>query len=121
MLLQMKGYKALQQQQIQAFQSYLKQAIILENKTNYPTGPPKIILPSFEQYGLWLLENKQFAEACAQFDKALLRMPKRSQSLVGKMRALRALNQASKALEVQHEIEQLFMEADSSAQMVLGL
>ena len=48
-------------------------------------------------------------------------MPKRSQSLVGKMRALRALNQASKALEVQHEIEQLFMEADSSAQMVLGL
>lgn len=114
MLLQIKGYKALLNQQIQLFESYLKQAVRIENQTNYPTGPPQITFPSFEQYGLWLLENKQLIEACAQFDKALLRMPKRSQSLEAKMRALRLLNQPLKALEIQQELKQLYAQADPS-------
>lgn len=116
---QIEGLKALLEDDQQLFEAKMKQATEIEELTNFPTGPPSITKPSFEQYGEWLLENKRYAEAIVQFDKALLRMPRRSKSLKGKFTALKALNQASEVAEVQNELQTIYAQADSGVKQFL--
>ena len=52
-----------------------------------PSGPPEPVKPSHELYGEVLLEVGQAEEAKRQFEKALLRMPNRTASLLGAARA----------------------------------
>ena len=109
---QMQGMVALLEGDEAHFETYMKEAVALENQTDFPAGPPTITKPSFEQYGEWLLERGQYEKAIAQFDKALHRMPRRSKSLMGKMTALEQLDQADEAAQIQEELESIFAKAD---------
>jgi len=109
---QINGMKALIQGKDDLFEANMKKAVSLENQTNNPAGPPRITQPSYEQYGEWLLAQGKYDEAIVQFDNALLRMPRRSKSLMGKMAALTALDQGEKAKMVQDELESIFAQAD---------
>jgi tetratricopeptide (TPR) repeat protein len=109
---QVRGMIALIEGDQDRFETYMKEAVALEDQTDFPAGPPTITKPSFEQYGEWLLEQGQYDEAVAQFDKALHRMPRRSKSLMGKMTALQELKQDEEAAQIQEELESIFAKAD---------
>lgn len=109
---QIKGLKALIEGKEDLFETHMKEAVALENQTNYPAGPPRITKPSFEQYGEWLLDKGNYTEAIEQFDKALLRMPRRSKSLLGKMNALKALDKNAEAELVREELKTIMAQAD---------
>lgn len=109
---QMQGLIAMIEGDDEQFESCMKKAVALEDQTNYPTGPPTITKPSFEQYGEWLLKQGNYAEAIKQFDQALKRMPRRSKSLMGKMTALKALDQNDEAELVQNELKSILAQAD---------
>jgi len=110
---QLEGMEARLKKNPELFEAKMKKATELENLTNYPTGPPRITKPSFEQYGEWLLAEGRFEEAKKQFDQALLRMPKRAKSLEGKLAALKALNLLDEAQKVQSELEHMYSKADA--------
>lgn len=109
---QIEGLKALIHGNDDLFEACMKKAVALEDQTNYPAGPPRITQPSFEQYGEWLLKRGNYAGAIEQFDKALLRMPRRSKSLIGKMTALKALDQQDEAELVRNELKSILAQAD---------
>jgi len=111
---QLKGMKALMNKDLISFEASMKRATTLENETNYPAGPPRIVMPSFEMYGYWLLAQGQNEEAIAQFDKALLRMPKRNKSLHGKLQALKALGQVEEAKILEGEINGVLKRGEAS-------
>ena len=119
MIHQMKGLAALLAGDESAFEAPKKAATELEDRTNFPTSPPRITKPSYEQYGEWLLENGRYEAALAQFDKALLRMPKRSKSLRGKWTALRALNQTEAVAKVHDELAVIYAQADAEVKAFL--
>ncbi len=97
------------------YETHLLKATELEAKTDYPTGPVRIALPSFEQYGTWLLEQKRFEEALTQFNRALLRMPQRTKSLIGKLEALKGLGKEKEARKVKENLRSIWHKADSKA------
>jgi len=115
---QVRGMIALIEGDQDRFETHLKEAVALEDQTDFPAGPPTITKPSFEQYGEWLLEQGQYEKAIAQFDKALHRMPRRSKSLMGKMQALEELKQDEEAAQIQEELESIFAKADK---VLLGM
>ncbi|KAA3636582.1 MAG: tetratricopeptide repeat protein [Bacteroidetes bacterium] len=115
----MEGLKALLEGAQPLFEAKMQKAVELEDRTNFPTGPPSITKPSFERYGEWLIEKGRYEEAREQFDKALVRMPNRSKSLKGKLAALKALNQLDEAEEVQNELEAIYAQADDDVKMFL--
>jgi len=112
---QINGMKALAEGKGDLFEANMKKAVQLENQTNYPAGPPRITQPSYEQYGEWLLAQGNYKEAIVQFENALLRMPRRAKSLIGKMTALKALDQEDKAQLVHDELKTIFASADDKA------
>ncbi|MEM6321729.1 MAG: hypothetical protein AAF960_28980 [Bacteroidota bacterium] len=109
---QIKGMKALLEDEEDKFESLMKEAVKLENQTNYPSGPPRITKPSFEQYGEWLLAQDNPEEALKQFDAALQRMPRRTKSLIGKMAALKALNRLEEVKRIEQELQSILIQAD---------
>jgi len=109
---QMQGMEALLSNKEELFEVYMKEAVKMEEQTNYPAGPPRITHPSFEQYGSWLIEQGKYAEAVRQYDKALKRMPRRAKSLMGKMKALQALHKEDAANMVHEELESILAQAD---------
>jgi len=117
---QIQSMKAIADGNESLFEDHMKKAVELEEETNFPAGPPRITKPSYEQYGEWLLEKGDFAKANELFDKALLRMPRRSKSLLGKMTAFTALNQGDEAEKVQDELESIFDNADAEVKSLLG-
>ena len=111
---QLEGMRALMEGKDDQFEAYMKQAVEMEDQTNFPAGPPRITRPSFEQYGAWLLGQGKYEEALAQYDKALQRMPRRAKSLMGKMAALQALDQKGEAQVVLEELESILAQADGN-------
>jgi tetratricopeptide (TPR) repeat protein len=109
---QMEAMCALLKNKNDQFESYMKEAVVLENQTNFPAGPPKITKPAFEQYGEWLLAQGRYQEAIAQFDAALLRMPRRAKSLTGKMNALQKIGDQKEAKILKNELESIMVKAD---------
>jgi len=65
----------------------LKEATAIEMTLDAPSGPAEPIKPSFELYGELLVEQGRMADAKAQFDRALERMPNRRAALQGLERA----------------------------------
>lgn len=114
-LSQIEAMKALLEGKPQIYEAKMRRAAWLEDQTHYPTSPPSITKPSFEQYGEWLLEQKRYAEAKEQFDNTLLRMPKRSKSLKGKYLALKALNKTDELEPLKNELKEILASADSGA------
>lgn len=105
--IQMEGLQALLEEDSEVFEAKMQEATALEDQTDFPTGPPKISKPSFEQYGEWLLAEGRFEEAVQQFDKALMRMPKRTKSLEGKLAASEAISQSEEAGNLQNELSEV--------------
>ncbi len=70
-----------------AAERLLKEATAIELTLDAPSGPADPIQPSFELYGDLLIELHRPAEAAAQFQQALQRMPNRRASLRGLERA----------------------------------
>jgi tetratricopeptide (TPR) repeat protein len=65
----------------------IKEATAIELTLDAPSGPADPIKPSFELYGNLLLGLNRPAEAAAQFQQALTRMPNRRAALKGLERA----------------------------------
>ena len=111
-LIQLQAMAAQLKQDEVAFEKYMVEATDLEAQTDYPTGPPRITLPSFEQYGAWLLKKEHYAKALELYELSLKRTPRRSQSLMGKLTALRGLKKDAEADMVQRELETIWQKAD---------
>ncbi|MCH2021982.1 MAG: hypothetical protein MK207_05825 [Saprospiraceae bacterium] len=116
---QIEALKAVLEGDQKLFEVKMKKAVKLEERTNFPTGPPYITKPSFEQYGDWLLVKGRYEEAIKQFEKALFRMPNKSKSLKGKFTALKALNQFNEIKKVRNELQSIYSEADSEVKKFL--
>ena len=116
---QIEGLKALLAGEQQLFEAKMKHAVKLESLTNFPAGPPSITKPSFEQYGEWLLEQGRYEEAIQQFDNGLMRMPKKSKSLQGKLSSLKAMNQMNELVKVQNELKLIYAQADAEVKRFL--
>jgi hypothetical protein len=65
----------------------MEKATTLEEKLPAPSGPPRIIKPTFELFGEILLRAGKPREAIKQFAISLLRHPNRARSLLGAARA----------------------------------
>jgi tetratricopeptide (TPR) repeat protein len=65
----------------------MKQATALEEKLPAPSGPPRIIKPTYELLGEILLRAGKPQEAASQFAISLMRHPNRARSLLGVARA----------------------------------
>ena len=101
------------------FETQMQAATKLEAQTDFPTGPPRITNPSFEQYGEWLLAKNRYEEAQVQFESALARMPNRARSLKGKFLTHKGLDQMEEAAQVQEQLESLFAKADAEVKSFL--
>lgn len=117
---QMEGFEALLDNKSDLFEAKMQKAVELEDNTDFPTGPPSITKPSFEQYGEWLLGEERYEEALVQFEKALARMPRRAKSLEGKYEALQGLDQSEEASEIQDELKLVYGKADAGVSSFSG-
>jgi hypothetical protein len=81
---------AYQQEDLVAAERLVKEATTVELTLDAPSGPADPIKPSFELYGQLLLGLNRPAEAAAQFQAALTRMPNRRAALDGLKRAMTA-------------------------------
>jgi len=70
-----------------AAERLIKEATEIELSLDPPSGPADPIKPSFELYGAVLLQLNRPAEAAAQFQQSLTRMPNRRAALKGLERA----------------------------------
>jgi predicted Zn-dependent protease len=72
-----------------------------------PSGPPEPIKPAFELYGELLAEAGRDKDAVAAFEQALLRMPKRTPSVLGLARAAAKLGDTVTARQRYTEVAQM--------------
>jgi tetratricopeptide (TPR) repeat protein len=66
-----------------AAERLIKEAVAIEQTLDPPSGPADPIKPSFELYGNLLVQLNRPAEAAAQFQQSLERMPNRRAALEG--------------------------------------
>jgi len=78
---------AFKQKDMATAERLLKEATAIELTLDPPSGPADPIKPSFELYGMLLVNLNRPAEAAAQFQQALTRMPNRRAALEGLKRA----------------------------------
>ena len=65
----------------------MKKATAIEEKLPAPSGPPRLIKPTYELFGEILLRAGKSKEAAQQFATSLLRHPNRARSLLGAARS----------------------------------
>ena len=87
---------AVAQKDTAAAERLIKEATAIELTLDAPSGPAEPIKPSFELYGELLLELERPAEAAAQFQQSLKRMPNRRAALEG-LRSARPAQQTTTA------------------------
>ncbi|PHN08288.1 tetratricopeptide repeat protein [Flavilitoribacter nigricans] len=85
----------------------IAEAADLEATLDYSYGPPVIVMPSFELYGEWLLEQERPEEAIAQFDRSLDRGPRRVRALRGKLLAAKQLSDEKTVNEIKTILEEI--------------
>ncbi len=78
---------AMAQKETATAERLLKEATAIELTLDAPSGPADPIKPSFELYGELLVEQGRMADAKAQFEQSLSRMPNRRAALQGLERA----------------------------------
>jgi Tfp pilus assembly protein PilF len=115
---------AIQTQQLEAAilsaEGHADQAVAMARKAAeagedlpYAFGPPDPAKPSFELLGDLLLKTHHPREAKAAFEQALLRTPRRTQTLLGLYRAEKALGDTAAAHETETKLRQIWHNADS--------
>ena len=75
------------QKDIAAAERLIKEATAIELTLDAPSGPPEPIKPSFELYGMLLVEQGRLKDAASQFEQSLARMPNRRAAVQGLQRA----------------------------------
>ncbi len=106
-LYQMEALKAQVEDDTEQTEMWLKKAVALEQEVGYDPGPPFIALPSYEQYGEWLLTQGRHEEALGLFDQSLEQRTHRVKALRGKKRALEALGRDQEAKAVDQLLNDL--------------
>jgi tetratricopeptide (TPR) repeat protein len=89
-----------------------REAATGEKSLPYAFGPPYPEKPSFELLGEILLREHRAKEAQQAFQQALLRTPRRTESLLGLLQASRALGDQATASEAQAELRKIRHAAD---------
>jgi tetratricopeptide (TPR) repeat protein len=80
---QLKGMQANMNSNFTAAEEHFLKSIDLESTVSYSYGPPSIQKPTHELYADWLLGQKRYNEAEAQYKTALELAPKRRLTMVG--------------------------------------
>jgi tetratricopeptide (TPR) repeat protein len=91
----------------------LKEATAVEESMTFEFGPPLPVKPSHEMYAEFLLEAGEYKEAQDEFNKALARAPRRSQSLAGLAIAAGQSGDTQVAKEAQTELQSIRRKADA--------
>ena len=89
-----------------------KQVNLLEEKLPAPSGPPRILKPTYELLGEIYLNAEQPIQAYEKFSISLLRHPNRIRSLIGIARAANAKGDKKTAME---KYKQLFIQLKNAA------
>ena len=84
MELELRAMRAILDNDSRQVESYLKQAVALQDIAGYAYGPPSIVKPSYELYGEWLLERQRPKDALDQFERSLKVAPNKRLSVIGK-------------------------------------
>ena len=92
--------------------SLMKIATALEEKLPDPSGPPRIIKPTFELFGEILLRAGKPKEAGRQFAISLLRHPNRARSLLGAARAAADSGDRQGAIDGYSKFLEVWSQAD---------
>ncbi|MEL6659335.1 MAG: hypothetical protein AAFP77_12655 [Bacteroidota bacterium] len=100
MALELEAMQAQLQGDLIKTEKLLTEATGLEQKLSYAYGPPRIVMPSYELYGRWLLEQGRPTEAMQQFEYALAKGPGRLHALAGAWQAAEATKNQSRADEL---------------------
>lgn len=91
----------------------LKEATAVEDSMTFEFGPPLPVKPSHEMLAEFLLDAGKYKEAQDEFNKALARAPRRSQSLVGLAKAADQSGDSQVAKEAQSELQSIRRKADA--------
>jgi tetratricopeptide (TPR) repeat protein len=122
LLQQIKSFQAKLSGDEAAYEEAISQATEMEAELDFAAGPPEIAFPSFEQYGDWLLRQGRFEEALEQFETSLMRAPRRSKALQGKLAALQGLGKSEETAEIKKELESIWTMADDEvSQLIAGI
>ncbi|MEM6963384.1 MAG: hypothetical protein AAF573_01380 [Bacteroidota bacterium] len=81
--LELNALLALMNKDEETAEKWFEEATALEETTTFNYGPPNIVKPSFELYAEWLMQKNKKAEAKKQYEKVLLRAPKRLVAMRG--------------------------------------
>jgi tetratricopeptide (TPR) repeat protein len=92
---------------------FAKQAVALEEKLPAPSGPPRILKPSYELLGEVYLKAGKPIQAYEKFSISLLRHPNRIRSLMGAARAANAKGDRKTAMENYQQVIHQFKNSSS--------
>ncbi len=90
----------------------MKKATAIEQKLSAPSGPPRIIKPTYELFGEIFLRAGKSKEAAQQFATSLLRHPNRARSLLGAARAAADNGDREEAVERYSKLLAVWTQAD---------
>ena len=90
----------------------MKKATTIEKKLPAPSGPPRLIKPTYELFGEILLRAGKSKEAGQQFATSLLRHPNRARSLLGAARAAADNGDRKRAVEWYSKLLAVWTQAD---------
>jgi len=89
-------------------------ATAIEEKLPAPSGPPRLIKPTYELFGEILLRAGKPKEATQRFATSLLRHPNRARSLLGAARAAADNGDREEAVEWYSKLLAVWTQADPS-------
>jgi tetratricopeptide (TPR) repeat protein len=101
------------QKDYKAANKFAKRAVALEEKLPTPSGPPRILKPSYELLGEVYLEAGKPIQAYEKFSISLLRHPNRIRSLMGAARSADAKGDRKTAMENYQQVIHQFKNASS--------
>ncbi|WP_224489262.1 tetratricopeptide repeat protein [Robertkochia flava] len=105
MIWQLKALQAWLSEDTPKTESFLRQAVTLEDQISYSYGPPVIQKPAHELYADWLLAQNRNGEALQEYKHTLKKAPKRSRSLKGAMEAAISLENDELALKFNSDLQ----------------
>lgn len=91
-----------------------RQAAAVEDTLSFEFGPPVPVKPGHELVGDLLMDVRRPGEAMTEYEAALQRTPRRTQSLLGLYRAATAARDAEKAQRAAAELRKIWHRADKT-------
>ena len=118
-LLQLKALLALDDGDADAALAALDKAVAIESEQPLSYGPADPLKPTHELYGEVLLDLNRPAEAQAQFQKALVRYPRRALSTWGLAQAAAQAGHTAAATEARADLNDMWSNADPTVRQRL--